>query len=158
MSIINRLYFRFRNFFSTRFPRAYHYCEGRKSFFKFTIVGFFSGAVDLLFLFLLHGLANLDIVLATSLSFILSFLFSFTFQKFWTFRNYEHERVVRQLALYLSAAFLYLNLNGLFMHILVNGYHIWYLLAQLLVNFLIGLLNFLAYKFIIFRHHKKTCV
>lgn len=152
MTLLNSLYFRFRNFFSTRFPQAYCFCERRKSILKFFIAGCFSGGFDLVFLFILHGLLNMNIVLATSVAFVLSFLISFALQKFWTFRNYSQSKVAGQILLYILLAFVGLNLNGVFMHILVNGYNIWYLLAQLLVNLAIGFFNFLAYKFIIFKN------
>jgi len=150
MPFINSLYFRFRNFFSSRWPQTYLFCERRKSFFKFVVAGCFSGGSDLIFLFILHGLWHLPIVMATSISFILSFLVSFTLQKFWTFRNYQNQ-VAGQLSLYILFAFVGLNVNAIFMHLLVTKYRIWYILAQLMVNLVIGFCNFLSYKFIIFR-------
>lgn len=159
MPLLNSLYFRFRHFFSTRWPQTYCFCERRKEILKFVLAGCVSGGSDLVFLFILHGLLKLDIVLATSIAFILSFGISFTLQKFWTFRNYNQDKMVGQLSLYILFAFVGLNLNGLLMHILVNGYDIWYILAQLMVNLAIAFFNFLTYKFIIFRssRHEINC-
>jgi putative flippase GtrA len=86
-------------------------------------------------------------------------LVSFNLQKFWTFRNYRHDKVIHQLFVYILNAFIGLNLNGLFMHILVNRYNIWYLLSQIIVNVVIGFWNFIVYKFIVFRTSKNeiTC-
>ena len=155
MPVINNLYFRFRNFFSTRWPQVYSFCDQRKSFFKFLVAGCFSGGSDLVFLYILFGLFKVSIVLATSVAFILSFLVSFALQKFWTFRNYSQDKVAKQIFLYILFAFVGLNLNGVFMHILVNRYNVWYLLAQFMVNLVIGFLNFLTYKFIIFINPKN---
>lgn len=151
MPTINRLYLRFRVFLSSRCPRFFCFCEQRKAIIKFFIAGAFAGTVDLIALFIFHGLWHLDIVLATSAAFLFSFLVSFSLQKLWTFRNYSHKRLPRQLVLYVGAAFLNMNLNGFGMHLLVNNLGIWYLLSQLIVNLFLGIMNFFTYKFIVFR-------
>jgi len=163
MPLINRLYFKFRHFFAQRFPRIYSFCDQRKSVFKFFVAGSSAGAVDLVFLFIFHGLFHWNLVISTSLAFILSFIVSFTLQKFWTFRNYNQALVIRQFLLYIANAFIGLNLNGFGMHLLVNKYHVWYLLSQFVVNLIIGFYNFLIYKTIIFNcsphednDHKKS--
>lgn len=163
MPVINKFYFKLHQFFSTRFPRTYGFCDGRKSVIKFFIAGSLAGATDLIFLFIFHGLFYWGVVLSTSLAFILSFLVSFTLQKFWTFRNYSQEKFSSQLILYLLNAFIGLNLNGWLMHFLVSKHHIWYMLAQIIVSLAVGFYNFLVYKYIIFKlgrdeisHQQKT--
>lgn len=154
MSLLNHLYFKFRHFFSSRLPKVYFFCEKQKAIVKFFISGCFAGGTDLVFLFIFHGLFHWGIVFSTSLAFILSFLVSFTLQKFWTFRNYDHKRAIHQLLLYVVNAFIGLNINGFLMHLLVNRFGIWYILSQIAVNLFLGFCNFLIYKFIIFRHEK----
>jgi len=155
MSWLNNAYFKFRHYFSTRWPKAYEHCNRRKGVIKFVIAGCLAGGSDLVFLFLFHGLLLWGIVISTSIAFILSFLVSFTLQKFWTFRNYHRDRMFGQLCLYLFNAFIGLNLNGFLMHLLVYRYQIWYLLAQVIVSSVIGLYNFVVYKFIVFKKNKN---
>jgi putative flippase GtrA len=114
-----------------------------------------AGGTDLIFLFIFHGLLHINLVLSTSVAFILSFLVSFTLQKFWTFRNYSEDKVVHQLSLYVLNAFIGLNLNGTGMHLLVNKYAVWYMLAQIIVNLVLGVWNFFVYKFIVFNIGKN---
>jgi putative flippase GtrA len=154
MPVINRIYYYFRFLFSARFPKFFSFCEQRKSIVKFFIAGAFAGTVDLFALFVFHGLLAWNIVLSTSLAFLFSFMVSFSLQKLWTFRNYSHKRLPRQLVLYFGAAFISMNLNGLGMHILVNNLRVWYLLSQIIVNIFLGLINFFTYKFIVFRKTK----
>jgi putative flippase GtrA len=118
---------------------------------KFFFAGSTAAVIDLLFLFLFHGILKWGLVLSTSLAFILSFAVSFTLQKFWTFRNYSQKRIPVQFVLYIGNAFIGLNINGFLMHVFVNKLNIWYLLAQILVNLIIGVYNFFVYKFIVFR-------
>lgn len=154
MAIINKLYESFRGLFSRRWPKTFLYLDSRKSIFKFIIAGSFAGGTDLVALFLFHGILKLEIVFSTSAAFILSFVVSFTLQKFWTFRNYNSARLARQIFLYILTALIGLNLNGVAMHFLVNTLSVWYLLAQIIVNIFLGFVNFVVYKFIIFRKHK----
>lgn len=155
MPLINSLYFRSRQFLMLNYPRLYNLCSRRKSMIKFFIAGGLAGATDLVFLFIFHGLLSWGIVISTSTAFILSFVVSFTLQKFWTFRNHRRDRMFGQFCLYLANAFIGLNLNAFFMHLLVNTYHVWYILAQIIVNLAIGAWNFLVYKFIIFRERQN---
>jgi len=154
MAIINKFYESVRGLFYRRWPKTFLYLDSRKSIFKFIIAGCFAGGTDLVALFLFHGIFKLEIVFSTSAAFILSFVVSFTLQKFWTFRNYNSARLVRQIFLYVLTAFIGLNINGAAMHFLVNSLSVWYLLAQVIVNVFLGLVNFVVYKFIIFRKHR----
>ncbi|MFA6513680.1 MAG: GtrA family protein [Patescibacteria group bacterium] len=154
MPVINRLYLQFKNLFSTRYPGLFYTCEKRKSVIKFFFAGSTAALVDLVFLFLFHGIFKWNLVLSTSLAFILSFAVSFTLQKFWTFRNYSQKRIPVQFVLYIGNAFIGLNINGFLMHLLANKLGIWYLLAQVIVNVMIGVYNFFVYKFIVFRTKK----
>lgn len=151
MSLINKFYLKFHLSFQRYFPKTFIYLDTRKSVIKFIIAGCFAGGTDLVSLFIFHGVFKMEIVLSTSLAFLLSFVVSFTLQKFWTFRNNNPARLVRQIFLYILTALVGLNLNAVGMHFLVNRFEIWYLLAQLIVNLFLGVINFIIYKFIIFR-------
>ena len=89
------------------------------------------------------------------MAFMISFIVSFSLQKYWAFDSHGKEHLHVQFALYLGIAFVNLNINGWAMHILVNHYKIWYLLAQVIVSGCIGLESFLTYKFIIFRNRQN---
>jgi putative flippase GtrA len=151
MKFINKSYFKIKQVFFRRYPRLYWLCDRRKSSIKFFFAGSTAAAVNLLFLFIFHGCFKWGLVFSTSLAFILSFIVSFTLQKFWAFRNYYYKKIPVQLVLYIINAIIGLNLNGFLMHLLVNKLGIWYLLAQVGVSLLIGLYNFLIYNFVIFR-------
>jgi putative flippase GtrA len=131
-------------------------CDERKAVIKFAISGSTAGLTDLVFLYIFYHIFFLPLVLSTSLAFILSFAVSFTMQKFWAFRNFNQAKAKRQFILYMLNAFIGLNLNGVFMHLLVIKYNVWYLLAQVIVSIVIGNYNFFIYRFVIFKkeHHE----
>lgn len=154
MPVVNRFYNLIHGNFKNHFPKLYCYCEGRKSFFKFFLAGSLASTTDLIFLFLFYGVFDLNIVLATSLAFLLSFIVSFSLQRHWAFRNHDDKGIPKQLVLYLLNAFLSLNINGVGMHFLVNELHVPYLLAQIMVNLSLGGVNYIVYKSIIFRNEQ----
>lgn len=152
MPLLDKFYHDMGKFVGKHFPRLYCCCHKRQSFVKFFISGLITGSTDLIFLFIFYGLFDLGIVLSTSISFIMSFIVSFYLQRVWTFNIKEEKKAPRQFLLYMLNSFLSLNINGLGMHFLVNEIGIWYLLSQIIVNTLLGILNFFIYKIIIFRN------
>jgi putative flippase GtrA len=155
MPQLSKLYFKFRNHFAGHLPQTYYLCEKHKTLVKCFFAGFTAGVIDLVFLFIFHHLFSWPIVMATSVAFVSSFAVSFTLQKFWTFRDFNQEKAAGQFTLYILNAFVGLNLNGFFMHMLVNRHHIWYLLAQLMVNMVIGTYNFFIYRYVVFKKEKN---
>lgn len=152
MSLINNLYLQFGRFLQANYPRIFKFCEKYKSIVKFFISGSLAGSVDLLALYFFHGIVRWEIVLSTSLAFLFSFMVSFVLQKLWTFRNYNSKRLPHQLVLYIGFTFISLNLNAFGMHLLVNNWNVWYLLSQIIVNILLGIINFFIYKYIVFKN------
>ena len=144
-----------RNFVAYRYPHLSAPLLRHKSIIKFLMSGAMAGVVDLSVLFVLHGLLNVSVVIATSAAYIASFWISFYLQKFWTFCNHNQKQLYHQLVLYFLFAFINLNLNGYLMHVLVNRYQVWYLGAQIIVSLAIGFDSFLLYKFIVFRKHHE---
>ncbi len=153
MPVVRRWYDNFRRYFSSTYPEIYSVCNQHKSVIKFIVAGCSAAGTDLVLLYIFYGIFGLDLVVSTSLAFLIAFLVSFSLQKFWAFRNYQ-DKVVSQLFLYLLNALLGLYLNGFFMHLLVNKFQVWYMLAQFAVNLVLGFWNFVVYKFIIFKTDK----
>lgn len=151
MPLINSFYFKFRNYFSNHFPKFYCFCDSRKSAVKFFVAGCLGGANDLIILYILFHVFHQGIVVSSSLAYILSFATSFVLQKLWTFRNTSNRDTFPQLFLYFTNAIIGLSFNGFLMHWLVNEVVIWYIFAQIIVNLVIGIYNFIIYKYIIFK-------
>ncbi len=155
MPIILKLYNIIHGRFQNKFPKLYCFCAPKKSIIKFLIAGSIAGSTDLILLFIFHGVIGWHIVPSTSLAFLFSFLISFYLQKKWTFKENYTKKGSKQFILYFLNAFLSLNINGLAMHLLVNEWNILYLLAQIIVNLVLGSLNYIIYKTIIFRNDQE---
>src|SRR5680860_211976 len=151
MPVLDSCYLKLSSVLKRIIPKLYGRYLEKTAYIKFFISGMITGSLDLILLFLFHGVFHWGVVLSTSLAFLVSFLCSFYLQKVWAFENKEHKKVPRQLVLFILNAFLSLNINGFAMHFLTSQVQIWYILAQLIVNAVLGTLNFFIYKFIIFR-------
>ncbi len=156
--MVNHYYAAGREVFSRRLPVAYRICDRHKPVVKFILAGGMATGTNLALLFIFHGLLKLELLLATSAAFVLSFLVSFTLQKFWTFRDNGRKKIVSQLFAYMGNAVIGLVLNGYLMYLLVEEYTVWYLLAQIIASLTIAFWNFLAYKFIIFKINKHEII
>lgn len=150
MRYIRQVYYRFRLFFSSNYPKGYGLCERHKAIIKYGFSGCLAAAVGLVFLYIFHDLFGWGIVVSTTAAFLVSFLVSFSLQKYWTFRDKSQDRIAGQLITYLVNGLIGLQVNAYSMHVLVEIYGIWYLGAQVLVNLIIAVQNFLVYKFIVF--------
>ncbi len=126
-----------------------------KTYIKFFLTGFLTLLSDLFFLFIFHKVFLLTIVISTSLAFIISFLINFYLHKFWTFRDDDEKELAHQLFKYIFVCFLNLIINAKLMYLLVHHFAMFYLLAQTIVVFIIGVENFIIYNFVIFNKKSK---
>ncbi|HPT08535.1 MAG TPA: GtrA family protein [bacterium] len=125
-----------------------------KTILRFISVGAGTIISELFFLFIFYKLFHWHLLLATSLAFIISFLANFYLHKFWTFKDGESKTIKRQLGKYLFIAFVNLLINGKLMHVSVAYFHIYYLLSQILVSFIIGIESFCVYNYVIFKKNR----
>ncbi len=125
--------------------------KNRNLYIKYLIAGVTAAAVHISILSFFYRLVGLNIVVSTSLGFIVAFFVSFYLQKFWTFRDNGKEKIIKQMSIYLLVALCNLGINALAMYFLVEKLAIWYLLSQIIMNATIAIESFLIYKFIIFK-------
>lgn len=118
--------------------------------FRYGISGIIAVAVNLGMFYLLS--MRMWYLYASVIAFILSFLTSFTLQKFWTFRNVSLERIHIQSSISFSVACGNLVFNTLSMYVLVGIFGMHYLYAQAMVTLVIAAESFLINKFVVFRH------
>ena len=125
-----------------------------KTVLRFIAVGVGTVISELFFLFIFYTLCHWPLLLSTSLAFIISFLANFYLHKFWTFKDGESKKIKQQLGKYLFIAFINLLINGKLMHVAVGHFHIYYLLSQILVSFVIGIESFCVYNYVIFKKNR----
>lgn len=121
-----------------------------KQIIKYLIAGGAATLVDLSLLYFLTDILGIWYLISAVLAFGGAFFVSFFLQKFWTFRDSDKEIIYRQMRLYLAVALANFIINTALMYILVDGFKIWYMLAQFMVSSLIAFESYLVYKFFVF--------
>jgi len=117
---------------------------------KYLIAGGTAAVVDLSLLYFFTSFLGIWYLFSACLAFAGAFFVSFFLQKFWTFRDNDKERMYKQMTVYLFVALTNLIINAVFMFILVDGFKIWYMFAQLMASGLIAVESYLVYKTFIF--------
>ncbi len=118
---------------------------------RFGISGLAVAGSGLLSLYLFAHVFGWWYLLASSLSFAVTFVSAFTLQKFWTFRNKELQQIPRQLSWSIALATFNFFFNAGLMYVFVEVFDLHYLLAQCLTYAVIGTFDFFMYKFIVFK-------
>jgi len=149
-----RYYNYLRKYLSKKYPKFFKFLNRFKDKIKFVVSGVLATIVNLFFLFIFFSVFEIKIIYAASMSWLLAFLISFNLQKYWTFRSFSLKKIPRQVILYFSLAFVSLTLNARWMYLLVESLNMHYILAQIIVLFVLAILNYIVYKFIIFKEKK----
>jgi len=143
-----------KKFFNSVCPNIYSWLEKYKLIIKYIISGGTAASVDLACLYIFTDVLGVWYITSASLSFLIAYFVSFSLQKFWTFRDNGREKIYKQMSLYFMVGVTNLLLNALGMYLLVDGFGVMYLLAQIIMGALLGFSSFLIYKFIIFEKKK----
>lgn len=125
-----------------------------KRLIKYVISGGTAAITDLSLLFVFYEVLEINVVVAATLAFIAAFFVSFYLQKFWTFRDNSKDKMKRQMFVYFAVGAANTLVNAWSMDLLVNSWHVWYLLAQVIASGTIALYSFIIYKFFIFAKAK----
>jgi len=149
-----RYYNYLREFLKKKHPNFFKFLNRFKDKIKFVVTGFLATIVNLFFLFIFYKIFEIRIIYAASFSWFLAFFVSFSLQKFWTFRSLSFKKMPQQIVYYFSLALVSLILNARWMYLLVETLELHYILSQLIVLFILAILNYIVYKFFIFKEKK----
>lgn len=118
--------------------------------FRYVISGGTAALVDIGFLYVFTRFLGFWYILSAILAFILAFVVSFTLQKYWTFRDYSGDRIVKQSVIYFIVGLINLLLNTLLMYLFTDIARLHYIVSQIIAGLLIACISFFVYKNIIF--------
>lgn len=126
-----------------------------KKIIKYLIAGGTATLVDLGLLYFFTDILNIWYLFSACLAFTLAFFVSFSLQKFWTFGDRDKETIYKQMRIYLAVALTNLLVNAGLMYLLVDGFKIWYIMAQIIVSGSIAVESYFIYNFFIFNKKNK---
>lgn len=117
---------------------------------KYALVGLSAGVIDFTVLYILTSWCGLYYLVSATISFCLSAIWNYSFNKRWTFcSNGSHKRQV-PIFLIIAGAGLLLNNNIMFLGVEKLGLH--YLLAKVVAAALVTSWNFFGNKYLTFRN------
>jgi putative flippase GtrA len=123
----------------------------RMTIVKFITSGSTAAGVEFSLLFTLTHYAGFHYLVSSTLAFAVAVGVGFTLQKFWTFENKSLTYIHRQAIQYLSLGLVNLAINAVLMLVLVEKFHLWYMLAQFVACGIMACSNFLIYNLFIFK-------
>ncbi len=117
---------------------------------KYLIAGGTSTSADIFIYSLLVYFAGLWYVTSSIISFTIAFWISFGLQKFWTFRDKNTEKIMKQTYLYFFVAIVNLGISTLLIYLFVDYAHIHKFLSKIFANIIIATESFFVYRHFIF--------
>lgn len=118
---------------------------------RFLFSGGSAAATNLIVYYVAYATFHVHYILASVLAFGLSFIVSFTMQKFWTFRDKSLALVNTQLVKYFVVMIINLAINTALLYWLVEYVHVNKLLAQIVAMAALAFVSFFVYQFVIFK-------
>ncbi len=126
-----------------------------KQFAKYIIVGLIATLLDFSFLWLLVEFGHLHYFWAAILSVMIVLWFSFTLNKYWTFKNLE-KKYFQQFIKYTISHAIALGVNLIVLTVLVEFFNLWYIFAKIFATAAAAITNFLLVKKFIFSEDNES--
>ncbi len=125
-----------------------------KQFLKYIIVGLIATLLDFSFLYLFVEYVHLHYFWAAIISVMIVLWFSFTINKYWTFKNLE-KKYFQQFIKYTISHAIALSVSLIVLTILVELFNLWYIFAKLFATVCAAITNFLLVKKFIFLENNE---
>lgn len=137
-------------------PKTYREAFKHRQIIKFLIAGGTATSADILIYYVLTYLAGLWYIASSISSFIIAFWISFSLQKFWTFRDKNTQKIMRQTYFYFFVAIANLGISTLLIYSFVDYMNIHKLLSKIFANAIIAAESFFVYRHFIFAKRDKA--
>lgn len=117
---------------------------------KFLIAGGMSTSIDIFVFTALTYWVGLWYIISSISSFSIAFGVSFGLQKFWTFRDKNTAKLMKQTYLYFIVAVINLGISTLLIYLFVDYVHIHKFISKIIANIIIATESFFVYRHFIF--------
>ena len=145
-----KTYYKIHSFAGSHFPHIYNVAFTYRRAVKYIVSGGTAALVNITLLYFFTDTLGIWYLISAVLSFIVAFVVSFCFQKFWTFGDHSIDLMHSQAAVYLIVALVNLGINTALIYGFVEFVGIHYLIAQIMAGLIIACESFFVYKRFIF--------
>lgn len=122
--------------------------------FRYLISGGTATFTNLLFLFIFANLIGIWYLTSEIMAYIISYVVSFSMQKYWTFNDSSKDRIASQAIIYSIVTTINLGINAGILYLLVEYANLNHMFGQLLASAIIAVESFFIYK-ILFKIEKS---
>jgi putative flippase GtrA len=122
-----------------------------KQFPKFTLVGILGALIYLSTSFILTDYFGVYYINSSIVGFVLSTLFAYIINRFWTFGDNSEKKVFDKLVRFFIVSIFALIINLCSLYVLTEYYSIYYLFSQIFAILISALINFSGHRFWTFK-------
>jgi len=113
---------------------------------RFGIVGGIATIIDIVFLYIFKEFLNIDVILANTLSFIISVTYNYIASITWVFDTNKNKNKKVQFVLFVIFSIVGLIINNIILYILTDKLNIYYLISKVIATIIVMIFNFVTRK------------
>lgn len=113
---------------------------------RFTIVGGIATLIDFIFLYIFKEFLNMDVIIANTLSFIISVTYNYIASIVWVFDINKEKNKKIQFILFILFSIFGLVLNNIILYILTDIFNMYYLISKVVATLFVMIFNFITRK------------
>ena len=113
---------------------------------RFSIVGGIATLIDFIFLYIFKEFLNMDVIIADTLSFIISVTYNYIASIVWVFDINKEKNKKIQFILFILFSIFGLVLNNIILYILTDIFNMYYLISKVVATLFAMIFNFITRK------------
>lgn len=114
--------------------------------FRFFIVGGITTIIDFVFLYIFKEFLNINVIIANTLSFIISVTYNYIASISWVFDVDSNKDKKMQFMLFIVFSVLGLIINNIVIYILSDKFNLYYLISKVIATVIVMFFNFVTRK------------
>lgn len=114
--------------------------------FRFGIVGVVATVIDFIFLYLFKEICNFNVVVANTLSFVISVLYNYWASLTFVFDVNEEKSKSRNFVIFIICSVIGLGINDLIVWIVTDMLNVYYMVSKILATVVVMVFNFVTRK------------
>ena len=113
---------------------------------RFSIVGGIATIIDFVFLYIFKEFLNFNVILANTLSFIISVTYNYIASITWVFDTNKNKNKKVQFILFIIFSIVGLIINNIILYILTDKLNVYYLISKVVATLIVMIFNFITRK------------
>ena len=113
---------------------------------RFSIVGGIATLIDFVCLYIFKEFLNFNVILANTLSFIISVTYNYIASITWVFDTNKNKNKKVQFVLFVIFSIVGLIINNIILYILTDKLNIYYLISKVVATMIVMIFNFITRK------------